>query len=381
MDPLELRLRNSNQPRRRPPPAAPRSAAARMTECMEAAAEAHRAGSKKRGKSERRLRGVGLANMVHTGGGGRFYGFNSAEAFIKLSDEGTVTLITSALDMGQGAHTAMAQIAAEELGRASERHQRALPRHRAHALRPGVLGEPGELHERQRRPRGGPGREARRWSTAAAEMLEADPDDILVEESKVWVKGSDGEARPLRDRRSRGQRSTARRSRARASSSTQLPEGYTIPTAFAKNIPCFSFGTQAAEVEVDPETGQVHGAQGGRRPRDRDHHQPDHGRGTDRGQRRAGYRLRAHGAPRPRRDGTHRQRPVPRLQDPQHRRHARDQGDTASRARARTARSAPRASASPDWCPPLRRSPTRSTTRSASASTSCPSPASRSSRR
>ena len=49
----------------------------------------------------------------------------------------------------------------------------------------------------------------------------------------------------------------------------KLPEGYTIPTAFAKNIPCFSFGTQAAEVEVDPETGQVQGAQGRGRPRDR----------------------------------------------------------------------------------------------------------------
>ena len=86
-----------------------------MTECMEAAAE----GIEWAGEAWQetaRLRGVGLANMVHTGGGGRFYGYNSAEAIIKLSDEGTVTLITSALDMGQGAHTAMAQIAAEELG-------------------------------------------------------------------------------------------------------------------------------------------------------------------------------------------------------------------------------------------------------------------------
>jgi CO/xanthine dehydrogenase Mo-binding subunit len=36
-----------------------------------------------------------------------------------------------------------------------------------------------------------------------------------------------------------------------------LPAGYTVPTAFIKNIPCFSFGTQAVEVEVDPETGVV----------------------------------------------------------------------------------------------------------------------------
>lgn len=30
-----------------------------------------------------------------------------------------------------------------------------------------------------------------------------------------------------------------------------------IPTAFAKNIPCFSFGTQAVEVEVNEESGEV----------------------------------------------------------------------------------------------------------------------------
>ncbi len=87
-----------------------------MTECMLAAAEGIGWDKKRHDEGRKGLRGVGLANMVHTGGGGRFYGYNSAEAFVKLSDEGTVTIITSALDMGQGAHTVMAQIVAEELG-------------------------------------------------------------------------------------------------------------------------------------------------------------------------------------------------------------------------------------------------------------------------
>ena len=36
--------------------------------------------------------------------------------FVKLNNDGTVDVITSAVEHGQGAHTVLAQIAAEELG-------------------------------------------------------------------------------------------------------------------------------------------------------------------------------------------------------------------------------------------------------------------------
>ncbi|MCM3715921.1 xanthine dehydrogenase family protein molybdopterin-binding subunit [Alkalihalobacillus oceani] len=61
-------------------------------------------------------RGIGLACMLQSGGGSRGYGFNSTEAFVKISEEGQVTIITPAVEIGQGPQTAMAQIAGEVLG-------------------------------------------------------------------------------------------------------------------------------------------------------------------------------------------------------------------------------------------------------------------------
>ena len=252
IDPLELRRRNVNHPNETAACGAEVCGCA-MSECMELAAE-------KIGWDDRRgkgapLRGVGLANMVHTGGGGRFYGFNSAEAIIKLSDEGTVTLITSALDMGQGAHTAMAQIAAEELGVRLEDIN--VLSHDTE-LTPYDLGSWGSRATFMNGNAVLAAAEDARQSLveAAAEMLEADAADILVEESKVWVKGSD-EKHDLSEVVDHTVNEHGEPISGIGRFVDHLPEGYTIPTAFAKNIPCFSFGTQAVEVEIDPETGQV----------------------------------------------------------------------------------------------------------------------------
>ncbi len=252
MDPLELRRRNVNHPDETAACGAEVCGCA-MSECMELAAK-EIGWEEKRGKGAP-LRGVGLANMVHTGGGGRFYGFNSAEAIIKLSDEGTVTLITSALDMGQGAHTAMAQIAAEELGVRLEDIN--VLSHDTE-LTPYDLGSWGSRATFMNGNAVLAAAEDARQSLveAAAEMLEADPADILVEESKVWVKGSH-EKHDLSEVVDHTVNEHGEPISGIGRFVDHLPEGYTIPTAFAKNIPCFSFGTQAVEVEVDPETGQV----------------------------------------------------------------------------------------------------------------------------
>lgn len=193
--------------------------------------------------------------MVHAGGGGRLYGYDSTEAIIKLSDEGTVTLITSALDMGQGAHTAMAQIAAEELGVRLEDID--VLSHDTE-LTPYDLGSWGS---RATFMNGNAvlaaARNARRALVdAAAGMLEVDASDILVEESKVWVKGSD-EKHDLSEVVDHTVDEHGEPISGIGRFVDHLPEGYTIPTAFAKNIPNFSFGTQAVEIEVDEETGQI----------------------------------------------------------------------------------------------------------------------------
>jgi len=255
MDPVELRLKNSNEAGMETSCGADVCGCG-MGECITAAADGIGWNEKRGKKDGKTLRGVGLANMVHTGGGGRFYGFNSAEAFVKLSDDGTVTLITSALEMGQGAHTTMAQILAEELGvRLSDINVLSNDTD----LTPYDLGSWGS---RATFMNGNAvlaaGRDARRVvGEAAAEMLEADVMEIVVEEGKVWVRGSD-EKHDLAEIVEHAVNVHGSPLSGTGEFIDTLPEGYTVPTAFAKNIPCFSFGTQAAEVEVDIETGQVH---------------------------------------------------------------------------------------------------------------------------
>ncbi|HJW74463.1 MAG TPA: xanthine dehydrogenase family protein molybdopterin-binding subunit [Thermoleophilia bacterium] len=252
MDPLELRLRNANQPMETTFCGAEVDGCG-MADCMHAAAEAVEWERKRSEKVP--LRGVGLANMVHTGGGGRFYGYNSAEAFIKFSDEGTVTLITSALDMGQGAHTVMAQIAAEELGvRMSDINVLSNDTD----LTPYDLGSWGSRASFMNgNAVSAAAKDAmRELVAAAAEMLEADPDDIVVEDSRIWVRGSE-ERHELAEIVDHAVNQHGATISGTGRFVDRLPEGYTIPTAFAKNIPCFSFGTQAVEVEVDDETGQI----------------------------------------------------------------------------------------------------------------------------
>src|SRR5213079_3587351 len=56
-------------------------------------------------------RGVGLASQIWYGGGGP-----PSYAWVRLGSDGRATVITAMQDIGTGSRTAMAQIAAEELG-------------------------------------------------------------------------------------------------------------------------------------------------------------------------------------------------------------------------------------------------------------------------
>ena len=251
LDPLELRLMNANQPGQVTSCGAEITSCG-MKDCMEAVAQAARWEEK---RNQKGFRGIGLANMIHAGAGARFYGYNAADAFVKLSDDGTVTLITSALDMGQGAHTAMAQIVAEELG-VSMKEINVVSNDTD--ITPYDLGSWGS---RSTFMNGNAALDAARNAkkeiiAVASEMLEADPDDIVLEEGKIFVKGSSDKYSfaELGDY-AVNKRGSPISGKGRFVD--KLPPGYTIQQAFAKNMPTWAFATQAAEVEIDEETGEV----------------------------------------------------------------------------------------------------------------------------
>jgi len=119
MDPIEFRELNAVPKGQKTPTGVPVYTDG-LEQCIHEAAkrigwqEKRRQGRKN--LSGRYLRGVGIAVDAGTAAGNRKYGFNSTDAFIKISEDGKVTLITGAVEIGTGAGTALAQIVAELIG-------------------------------------------------------------------------------------------------------------------------------------------------------------------------------------------------------------------------------------------------------------------------
>jgi CO/xanthine dehydrogenase Mo-binding subunit len=61
-------------------------------------------------------RGVGMASMLHVGGGAKIYPSDGCGTILKLDDFAHVTLITGASEIGQGSETVLSQLVCEELG-------------------------------------------------------------------------------------------------------------------------------------------------------------------------------------------------------------------------------------------------------------------------
>ncbi len=61
-------------------------------------------------------KGIGLASMLHVGGGAKIYRSDGCGTILKLDDYGYLTIITGSNEIGQGSETVLAMIAIEELG-------------------------------------------------------------------------------------------------------------------------------------------------------------------------------------------------------------------------------------------------------------------------
>jgi 4-hydroxybenzoyl-CoA reductase subunit alpha len=118
MDPLEIRLKNA----RRPGDILPNEdfvknfglvqsldGVARRTNFVEKYRKAQ--GERKNGSKIKRGVGIGTCSYF---GGSLIYP-NGSSVIVKLNDDGGVSLVTGAVDMGQGAETVLSQIVAEEM--------------------------------------------------------------------------------------------------------------------------------------------------------------------------------------------------------------------------------------------------------------------------
>jgi xanthine dehydrogenase molybdenum-binding subunit len=112
IDPFEFRMMNSNEPGDTTPMGLKISTCG-LKECLETVA--HKLdwkGGVKKGKN----RGIGLASLIHVGGGGRIYRSDASGMILKLDDFGNVNVFHGGVEMGQGLHAVVIQSVAEALG-------------------------------------------------------------------------------------------------------------------------------------------------------------------------------------------------------------------------------------------------------------------------
>lgn len=260
IDPVELRLRNANQPGDVTQSAAHVTSCG-LKDCIEKAAQAAGWPEKRKQPTDLgngKYRGIGAAVMIHTGSGSRFYGYAATDSFVKISEDGQVTLISPAAEIGQGATTTMAQIVAEVLGIGFDRI-RVISEDTD--LTPYDLGAWGS---RTTFVCGNAARAAaeavkKEVVEAASIMLGVKAEDIELRDGRAWAhdaRGKElsadfGEVAGFAVNKLGYPLSGKGRYEDRVAPAVGLDKGY------GDHIFAFAFACQVAEVEVDSNTGRV----------------------------------------------------------------------------------------------------------------------------
>jgi len=194
--------------------------------------------------------------MIHVSGCRYYPGFYGSNAVVSVGDHGQVYLFSGESELGQGCKTVMAQIVAEELGICLE--DVVVPDldtdFSPHSL--------GAYADRTTHIGGNATRLAaidarEQLFEFAAEMLEADPGDLVAQDRKIFPKGSPQRAVSFLE--------VAKRSWFHTGGKEIVGRGSWDPpsvppdpeTQYGNVSSAYTFGAQIAEVEVDPKTGKV----------------------------------------------------------------------------------------------------------------------------
>jgi carbon-monoxide dehydrogenase large subunit len=219
-----------------------------IKECIRKAAEGIGWGKR---AGENRGRGIGVMHkMTMTP--------SSSSAFVKLNEDGTVEVLSSTVDMGQGSNTVLAQIVAEELGVNLKSVKVNSPDTDVTPFDHGTSSSRSTFHM---------GNAVKQAATdakkqlleAAADELEANPEDLEARDGFIFVKGSPAKNIPITNVAMGG--SYLGKGRPIIGRGTfNVPDATVLDpeTGQGANPAVFwMYGAQAAEVEVDQETGKV----------------------------------------------------------------------------------------------------------------------------
>lgn len=251
MDPMEIRLKNVFQSG----DVAPNKweiTSCGMTECIKRAADWR----DKKGRLPKN-RGIGMSGTAFVCGVP--FPFDVSGALIKVHENGAVTLITGASDIGQGSDSVLCQIAAEELGVGIEDIR--ITSADTELTPP----DPGTFSSRVTILAGNAVRLAAQDAKnqlfeVAAERLEANINDLEIKDKQIYVKGAPDRGISIADAVQAAQYGEDGKlilGKGFYSPKIALSKLKILETGEGNLSSAYSFGCQVAEVEVDPDTGIV----------------------------------------------------------------------------------------------------------------------------
>ncbi|MDI6820130.1 MAG: xanthine dehydrogenase family protein molybdopterin-binding subunit [Candidatus Hodarchaeaceae archaeon] len=259
MDPVEFRLKNAALPGRITATGEKlREDAGRVDECINAVAEAIGWGKKGPKQVGGKLRGIGIAALWKAPA---MPSFTSSSAILKLNEDGSVTLSISSTEIGQGTPTALAQMVAEELQMPIEKVKVVTkqetdfgPYSWQTVASRGLFMEGNATLNAARKLK-------EQVKGMAAQLLGVPEEELVVADEKVFVPGRPDKGLPLAKLATAGIFPDGR-----GIGGPVLGYGYytaegltNLDPETGQGLPAlmWTFGAQGAEVEVDPETGDV----------------------------------------------------------------------------------------------------------------------------
>lgn len=200
-------------------------------------------------------RGKGMACHSFISGSNR-PGNVGYSAVIKVHEDGGISLLTGAVDVGQGCRSALAQIVAEEFGVSHDDIQ--VVAQDTEVTPP----DPGTFSSRVTYWDGNAVKAAaadarRELFKAAAEKLEASPEDLVANNGLIYVKGSPDKGITIKEAMGVYNTTHEHRPIIGRGYHTEPYNVFDYSTGLGDHSSTYSFGAAAAQVEVDRETGKV----------------------------------------------------------------------------------------------------------------------------
>jgi len=254
IDPVEIRLKNSLLPGDTTANKF-KVMTCGLKECIQAAAEKTQWHEKRKSLPPNRGIGVSVGAFIS---GINHPPHSTTGALVKLHEDGAVTLLTGVTDIGQGSDTVLAQIVADELGIRFEDIRVISSDTELTPVHAGSYSSRG-TYWAGKATKAAAADAKQQLFAVAANLLEADPEDLVSKDRRIFVQGAPERGVSIRDV------VLASMITGKGDGNPVMGRGYyrapvdyvDFETGEGNVTNAYSFESQIAEVEVDPETGKT----------------------------------------------------------------------------------------------------------------------------